>query len=318
MIIGRNEGQRLEQCLRSLIEEGSARLMYVDSGSTDNSVKFAQSIGVSVVELDMSVPFTAGRARNIGFTALMDSWPEIEYVHFIDGDCEITNSWCEQALKFLHSRQDVGIVTGRLRERFRDATAYNLMADLEWDQPVGEVPACGGIFLIRVASFVKAGKFNPVIIAAEDDELCIRVRQAGWKIFRLEAEMAAHDVAMTKFSQWWRRSVRAGHAYAQVGHLHPEYFVSERRRTWFWGGIIPLVAVGLVPVTYGLSLTLFLLFLVSYARTRKNLIKTGIKASESSIYAKFLTISKFPALIGMLKYWYRYALKQENNLIEYK
>ncbi len=63
VIIGRNEGERFERCLRSLVGRASP-IVYVDSGSTDNSVGFAEShasSGVHVVRLDMSTPFTAAR-----------------------------------------------------------------------------------------------------------------------------------------------------------------------------------------------------------------------------------------------------------------
>lgn len=318
VVIGRNEGERLERCLNSLTKLAITKVVYVDSGSTDGSVKFARNLGIDVVELDLSIPFTAGRARDTGFKALLDAWPDTQYVQLIDSDCDMSDAWYAQAVKFLKAREDVGVVVGRLRERYRDATDYNMMIDLEWDQPMGEVNACVGTHMVRVASYQKVGGFNPIVIAAEDDELCFRIRNAGWKVIRLEIDMAIHDVAMTKFNEWWHRSVRAGHGYAQVGHLHPGYFVAERRRTWFWGGVLPILTLGLMPLTNGLSLLLLLLFIVSFIRTRSNLVRSGVDKTEANIFAKFLTISKFPALIGMLKYWYRYALKRENKLIEYK
>ena len=69
VVIGRNEGQRLERCLRSLAQ-GADKVMYVDSGSTDGSLQLAANLGVEVLALDMSTPFTAARARNEGFAAL--------------------------------------------------------------------------------------------------------------------------------------------------------------------------------------------------------------------------------------------------------
>ena len=49
------------------------------------------------------------------------------------------------------------------------------------------------------------GGFNPAVIAGEEPELCVRLRQAGWKIHRLDAEMTLHDAAMTSWRQWWKR-----------------------------------------------------------------------------------------------------------------
>lgn len=63
--IGRNEGARLVACLESMVGRVDP-IIYVDSGSTDNSVAEARARGAEVVELDMSIPFTAARARNAG------------------------------------------------------------------------------------------------------------------------------------------------------------------------------------------------------------------------------------------------------------
>ncbi len=57
IVIGRNEGERLKRCLNSLRHDCPV-MVYVDSGSTDGSVEFAESIGVKVVRLDLSTPFT--------------------------------------------------------------------------------------------------------------------------------------------------------------------------------------------------------------------------------------------------------------------
>src|SRR5271163_2066908 len=111
--IGRNEGDRLRQCLRSLSLSGPAQVVYVDFGSTDGSPQWARDQGVEVVELDMSLPFTAARARNAGFRRLREMAPDLVYVQFVDGDCELNRGWAEQALSFLELRSDVAIVTGR-------------------------------------------------------------------------------------------------------------------------------------------------------------------------------------------------------------
>ena len=99
--IGRNEGERLKLCLHSLLRLDGPTIVYVDSNSTDNSVAFARSLGVDVVELDMSVSFTAARARNAGFERLKHLAADSEFVQFVDGDCEVVPDWPEKAISFL-------------------------------------------------------------------------------------------------------------------------------------------------------------------------------------------------------------------------
>src|SRR5262249_51914251 len=141
-------------------------------------------------------------------------------VQFVDGDCELVDGWLNRARVYFDQHPEFAVVCGRLRERFPGHSIYNRLASLEWDSPAGEIQACGGIAMIRADVFQDVGGFNPAIIAAEDDELCLRIRRRGWKVVRIEAEMAVHDMAMTQFSQWWRRSVRTGYAYAEGSAIH--------------------------------------------------------------------------------------------------
>jgi Predicted glycosyltransferases len=236
--IGRNEGERLRQCLSSIVGKVE-NAVYVDSGSTDNSVEIAKSLGIDVVELDLSIPFTAARARNTGFQFLVQNNPQLKYVQFVDGDCEIVEGWLEKAEQKLEQNSDLAVVCGRRRERYPDASIYNRLCDIEWNTPIGETNACGGDAMIRVQAMQQVSGFNPQIIAGEEPELCVRLRQKGWKIYRLDAEMAIHDAQMTRFSQWWKRHLRAGYAYAQGASLHgkpPEnHWVRETRSIWLWG-----------------------------------------------------------------------------------
>src|SRR5581483_8804078 len=219
VVIGRNEGERLRRCLASLVGAG-AYLAYVDSGSNDGSVAMAGSLGVEVVELDSAEPFTAARARNAGCEALLRSHPELQYVFFVDGDCEVIHGWIGEAVRFLESHSDVAVVCGRRRERHPERSIYNLLCDIEWDSsPPGETGACGGDAVMRIAAFRQAGGFRADLICGEEPELCARLRQSGWRIWRLAADMTVHDAAMYRLTQWWQRTVRVGYGYAMFMRL---------------------------------------------------------------------------------------------------
>ncbi|MCE9606893.1 MAG: glycosyltransferase [Planctomycetia bacterium] len=208
--IGRNEGERLRTCLRSLVGRAGA-VVYVDSGSTDGSVALARSLGAEVVELDLALPFTAARARNAGFERLRQVLPAVEFVQFVDGDCEVRSGWLADAIAAFEGQPRWAVVCGRRRERRPEASVFNRLCDIEWDTPVGEASACGGDALMRVVAFVEVGGFDDSLIAGEEPEMCVRMRRHGWTIHRLAAEMTWHDAAMTRLGQWWKRTVRAGH-----------------------------------------------------------------------------------------------------------
>jgi glycosyltransferase involved in cell wall biosynthesis len=215
--IGRNEGERLKRCLRSL-EGQAAELIFVDSGSTDGSAAFAESIGVTVVELDMSKPFSMARARNAGAAKARERLPHVNFLQFVDGDCEVRPDWIPEARAFLEAHPDVVAVCGRRRERFPEASIYNAMCDIEWNTPVGEAKATGGDVLMRAEAFFAAEGFNEALIAGEEPELCFRLRQAGGNIHRIDQEMTLHDANIHRFGMWWKRNVRCGYGSSDVRH----------------------------------------------------------------------------------------------------
>lgn len=317
ILIGRNEGERLVRSLASL--KGEARhVYYVDSGSTDQSVANAQRAGAEVIELDMSVPFTAARARNAGFAAMMQASDPPDFVQFLDGDCTLTPGWLARGAAFMAGDPGVALVTGWQSEIHRDRTLYNQLFDFEWHRPAGEIRACGGNMMVRVAAFEEVGGFDPTVIAAEDDEFCTRLRKAGWRLFRIPEDMSRHDADVSRFGQWWKRAERTGHGFAQVGDLHPDYFVRERLRGWVYGLILPLLAVIGAAWTWWIPMAVLAVYGLSYLKTARGLMQDGLPASEALRHAGLLTLSKFPNMLGMLRYHWRKWRKAQMRIIEYK
>jgi GT2 family glycosyltransferase len=319
--IGRNEGDRLRQCLQSVCGSVNA-IVYVDSGSTDNSIELARSLGVEVVNLDLSIPFTAARARNAGLQQLLKLAPHLEFVQFVDGDCEVASGWLDQAIQKLETNPKFAVVCGRRRERFPDQTLYNRLCDIEWDTPVGEAKACGGDAMMRVEALQQVGGYNPTLIAGEEPELCVRLRQQGWKIWRIDAEMTRHDAQMTRLGQWWKRAQRAGHAFAEGAWLHgqpPErHWVKESRSIWLWGVAIPLLALSLAWPTAGWSLLLLLGYPLLTYRVFQG-VKTHCSTLETArLYAFFCVLGKFPQAIGQIQFHLNRLLGRQQRLIEYK
>lgn len=318
IVIGRNEGKRLADCLQSVIH-ASSTVVYVDSGSTDGSVAHARSVGVSVVELDMSKPFTAARARNAGRDCLRAIDPEIVFIQFVDGDCVMNGDWFTVASNFLSANPTVAAVTGRLRERHPDASVYNLLCDLEWDAPAGETSACGGIAMFRTTAFDEAGGFRNDLIAGEEPELCVRLRAAGWKVWRLPDEMALHDAAMTRFGQWWKRMRRGGYAFAQGFHMHgapPEnHGRRETRRIWTWGVALPMAIGASAFASPALAAVLACAYPFQIAR----IARSGRRSARTNwIQALFLMIGKFPEAIGQITYLVNRLAGRRGRIIEYK
>jgi glycosyltransferase involved in cell wall biosynthesis len=308
VVIGRNEGVRLVACLAAL--QGQVRrVIYVDSGSTDGSVAAARAAGAEVVALDMSQPFTAARARNAGLARVEGA----AFVQFVDGDCELRPGWVAAALAAFAAHPATAVVCGRRRERFPEASIWNRLADREWDTPVGQAGACGGDALMKVAAVRAAGGYREDLIAGEEPELCLRLRRAGAQVWRIDAEMTLHDAAMVRFSQWWRRSLRAGHAFAEGTALHgagPErHWMAETRRAVIWGLGLPLAAL-LAGLVHPAGFLILLLWPVQVARLA---IRWG-----DPVAALFSVLGKLPEALGVLGYWLGRLRGRRRGLIEYK
>jgi GT2 family glycosyltransferase len=322
VVIGRNEGRRLCASLAS-VAASAAPVVYVDSGSIDGSVALARAAAADVLELDQRLPFTAARARNEGCARLIATEPEIAYVMFLDGDCELHTGWMQAASEAIERDPAIAVVAGRLRERYPEASIYNRLCDMEWRVPPGEVRACGGVALYRVEAFQQAGGFNAAIIAGEEPELCLRLRRLGWRILRIEADMALHDAAMTRFGQWWTRAVRAGHAYAEGAAMHgagaEHHFVRECASGWIFSAAVPIAAVTAAAMAGAWGLAVLAAYPALFVKIALGRRRTyGEPWKFAGLYAAACIIAKPAECLGQLRYWTRRALGRRPRLLEHK
>lgn len=314
VLIGRNEGPRLLACLASLGPHG-ARAVYVDSGSTDGSIEAAKARGVAVVQLSTDTPFTAARARNAGFSELVRRYPEVRFIQFLDGDCRLASDWIDTAVNFLSGRSDIAIACGRRREAHPERSLYNRLCDKEWNTPIGEALACGGDCLVRREAFEAVDGYHPGLIAGEEPEMCLRLREKGWRIWRVDAEMSLHDANMLRFSQWWRRTVRAGHAFAEVAWMHRHSSRSIWKRNvlsaLLWGFMLPLVIIATSAVSCPATLALALLYPIQ-------IVRIAMRSAGGIENALFLVLGKFAETQGILRFALNRIRNKRQRLIEYK
>lgn len=327
VVIGRNEGARLKKCLES-IDSDAVRIVYVDSGSTDDSIDLAHRNGAEVIELDTSIPFCAARARNAGFQRLVELNPRISFIQFIDGDCEIIRGWLYYATESLLKQPQLAIVAGWLREKFPEISIYNRMGDLEWNfHGVGEVEAVGGIFMIRRQAFDSVGGFDSTIAAGEEPELCQRLIRKGWRLAKLDREMALHDLAMTQFRQWWWRMVRSGYGSMDVARrfgIHTFVKNNWQVRIWFTWFLL-LIAGSVLSGTSQYSgfymlttLMISIAWPAQWLRIGLRTWRNGQSLLISFAYAFFIMIAFLPQCMGQITYFADRLRNRSFRLVEYK
>lgn len=302
VVIGRNEGARLEACLRS-ISPVSSRVVYADSASTDGSREGAARMGAAVVALPDDGGLTAARGRNAGYAELRSRYPDCEAVMFIDGDCILQPEFVPAALKFLDEHSEVAVVCGRRFEAHPDASVYNGLCDAEWNTPIGEATECGGDALVRCAAFDAIGGYNSTLRAGEEPEMTARMRAAGWKIWRIRADMTEHDARILSLGQWWKRTQRGGFGYAQVwsatGRLPQRLYARQLLSAFVWALLVPAIFVVAAAIS-GQPLVLLAIPL-AYAL---QLFRIAARADGARRWARagLTLLGKFPETIGATRF----------------
>ena len=304
VVIGRNEGERLARCLRSLSR--LPNVAYADSASTDDSVALAESMGATVVALPPGGIMTAARGRNAGAGVFRDR-EDIDYLQFIDGDCELEPEWLPAASAFLDLHNEAAVVCGRRYERDPGFSLYNKLCDREWDTPIGQAESSGGDSLVRKSAFLEIGGFADDQIAHEEPEMCARLRAQGWQIWRIDALMTKHDAATAQIGQFYRRSKRAGLGLCQVmlrpGAASDSAARAIMRRAILWAILLPAALVILLAMDWRLAAILVLLYPAQWVRNSWSTWRSGhFTAREAMKAAGLSLLGKFAEAQGAITY----------------
>ena len=323
VIIGRNEGERLRVCLESVLGMDYPRslldVVYVDSSSSDDSVELARSLGVSTVVLNG--PTTAARGRNAGWSRVA-----APYVLFLDGDTVLHPHFVRKALAQFADPSVAGVWGDRRESRTADSI-YNAMFDLDWNQQPGFSLFFGGDALVRRDALAAVGGYNEQLIAGEEPELCRRMRERGYRILHVSEPMTMHDLAMHRFAQYWRRSIRTGYAYAEVSSMYsssadPLWRADSRRnvvRGLFWMMTPPLSIAASLRLRSPLPFAAFLLgggllWLRTFRRSRSLTARLPLRLA----YAAHSHLQQVPILLGQLRFWFSRMRGHRSAIIEYR
>jgi cellulose synthase/poly-beta-1,6-N-acetylglucosamine synthase-like glycosyltransferase len=327
VIIGRNEGDRLRVCLSSVRAMNYPRklveVIYVDSSSTDSSVEFARSQGVKTIVLDG--PTTAARGRNAGWTQT-----EAPFVLFLDGDTILHPDFVANAIAHFADPQHTGPLAGVYGNRRETCTAdsiYNAIFDLDWNAGTGYSLFFGGDALVRREALAAVGGYNPLLIAGEEPDLCRRMRGLGYRILHVDEPMTLHDLAMFKLSQYWRRSVRTGYAYAEISTKYaktddPLWSAESRSNIirgifWWWGPILSIVISLLFHSIAPFALVLVAAFIL-FARTAAKAVGKTHSLKLLIAYGLHSHLQQVPILFGQIRYHKQRRRGGNAAIIEYK
>jgi glycosyltransferase involved in cell wall biosynthesis len=320
VIIGRNEGERLERCILTAqaIEGWTPKeILYVDSGSTDGSPDLAAQLGATVLPLPPGA-FTAARARNLGWRHASGS-----LILFLDGDTILNSEFPLAALTELQKDAANAAAWGHRREVCPCLSIYVRVLDLDWVYAPGETLFFGGDVLVRRSSLEAVNGFDETLIAGEEPEMCRRMRNAGWRIQHIDKPMTLHDLAITRFSQYWRRAQRAGYAFAAVStrfrSTSDPFWAEDARRNrvrglfWLLAPVFALAASVALLSLWPFTIWLLLLLAVA-ARTAVQNRWKGAPSSTLLLYGFHSHLQQIPIFLGQLQFLFN----RNKALMEYK
>jgi len=324
VVIGRNEGERLSRCLESISHmrplQGPIEVIYVDSGSTDGSLERAVQFRAKVKRLESTDPCAAA-ARNVGWRVA-----KAPIIFFLDGDTVLDSNFVADSIAELNA-PNVAVVFGNRREIKPKASIYNRVLDLDWNAPAGIVEFCGGDALMRREVLESVGGFDERLIAGEEPEMCRRIRALGFTILHVDRPMTGHDLAMTRFSQYWRRAFRTGYAYAEVSARFrntdlPLWDRKARRNIVHGAGLLgiivgaPLCSIvfhSLIPIATAVAIIAVLAI-----RTAVRFRWKTADLVTLLLFGLHSHLVQIPLLFGQLKYQSDRFTGRTSKLIEYK
>jgi cellulose synthase/poly-beta-1,6-N-acetylglucosamine synthase-like glycosyltransferase len=282
-------------------------------------VELAKSLGVRTIVLDG--PTTAARGRNAGWTQT-----EAPFTLFLDGDTLLHPDFVAKALPHFDDAQIAGVY-GNRRESGTADSIYNAIFDLDWNAQPGWSLFFGGDTLVRREALASVGGYNNLLIAGEEPDLCRRMRGLGNRILHIDEPMTMHDLAMYKFSQYWRRSIRTGYAYAEIStiyaHTSDPLWKAESRSNiirgvfWLYGPIFGVV----LTVLFGSLLPLTMFLLAALALLGRTAAKARTKTSSTKLlvaYSLHSHLQQIPILFGQWRYQKQRRRGGNSAIIEYK
>lgn len=236
VVVTHNSGSVLRSFFKSV--PGYVRTIVVDNGSSDDTVDVATAAGARVIKVGDNVGY--GSACNIGAAAgtaslLLFANPD---VRFEEGAIE---AFVSAAAAHPNAAFNPRMYTGS-RRRFRRRSRL-LPASEHWQGAAPEsdclIPVLhGACILIRREQFDMVGGFDPrIFLFHEDDDLSIRLRQAGVELRLAARALIDHDEGNSsgRSSQSGRIKGEAmGRSLVYVMQKHGLHLnvPAERRRIW--------------------------------------------------------------------------------------
>lgn len=198
IVIGFNEGDILKRSLevsKALFDF----VLYVDSSSSDGSIKIAKSCGIQVLKVDL---VSAAYARDMGIKHLSTMDVPFEVVFFMDADVIIAPAFVADVIQAFESRRRgvvyYGVKVDINKQGKKYKTARKLLINPDF---------LGGNFAINMTDYFDAGGFDHTLRTEEERDLLLRLYRNNVAVVQLPQHMGYHfNIKTSKRSKRIRSS----------------------------------------------------------------------------------------------------------------
>lgn len=194
VLISKNQEWNIERLIKSVLEETAylplGRIILVDSASTDRTTEVAAQFPITIIKLNPEQRLTAAAGRYVGYQHTTG-----DFILFLDGDMELYPGWLDLALEVMKQRTDAGVLCGVVMDRPIDLLTTGKQRGEVYPVDkleVEKVLQSGGASLFRRSILEKVAVFNPYLFSEEEPGLCLRIRFAGYQIYRLNFPIVFH------------------------------------------------------------------------------------------------------------------------------
>ncbi len=191
-----NEEAQIEASVRSALTalnrlDGSAgEVVLSDSHSTDATVARAGAYPVRIVQLLHPLERRCGVGPQLGYTHT-----DSPFIYLMDGDMQLKAEFLPKALALLQDQPDLAGVGGQVLELNADHLEYRARNEKPQAQArSAEVDRLDGGGLYRRSAIESVGYLSDRNLHSyEEYELGLRLRERGWKLWRLPDTAVTHQ-----------------------------------------------------------------------------------------------------------------------------
>lgn len=211
-IVSYNGMELLEKHLPSVLGTNylNCDIAVIDNGSTDASVSYLKEHHPDIKIIENSSNAGFARANNIAFA----KYPDYDFYALLNNDMDVEQNWLEILVDIAESDTKIGVVGPKIvyAKKREDLYVINSAGgvvnrrDISFDRFEGKVDdgsydrveevdfISGGAMLLRANAVHEAGGFDDrMFFYYEDVDLCLRMRDAGWKVVYCGKTRVYHD-----------------------------------------------------------------------------------------------------------------------------